>query len=154
MNTLLSVKLLLTLTVIGALYHANPQTQSPPNFALLNGQWFNGRSFEPRTVYTVNGRITSKKPERVDRTFDLTGTWIVPPFGEAHNHNVGTGAEEEEKKRIQNYLADGVFYVKIQGNLPLTDASFLALEGNPIEDLQNVRKIKLRFKQDFLLDVP
>ena len=34
------------------------------------------------------------------------------------------------------------------------EASFLALEGNPIEDLQNVRKIKLRFKQGFLLDVP
>jgi hypothetical protein len=37
MNTLLSVNLLLTVTVIGALYHANPQTRSPPNFALLNG---------------------------------------------------------------------------------------------------------------------
>jgi imidazolonepropionase-like amidohydrolase len=31
------------------------------------------------------------------------------------------------------------------------EASFLALEGNPLEDLQNVRKIKLRFKQGFLL---
>jgi imidazolonepropionase-like amidohydrolase len=27
------------------------------------------------------------------------------------------------------------------------EASFLALEGNPLEDLQNVRRIKLRFKQ-------
>ena len=34
------------------------------------------------------------------------------------------------------------------------EASFLALEGNPIEDLQNARKIKLRLKQGFLLDVP
>ena len=32
------------------------------------------------------------------------------------------------------------------------EASFLALEGNPIEDLQNVRKIKMRFKQGFLLE--
>lgn len=31
------------------------------------------------------------------------------------------------------------------------EASFLALEGNPLEDWQNVRKIKLRFKQGFLL---
>jgi imidazolonepropionase-like amidohydrolase len=29
------------------------------------------------------------------------------------------------------------------------EASFLALEGNPIEDLQNVGKIKLRFKQGY-----
>jgi imidazolonepropionase-like amidohydrolase len=33
------------------------------------------------------------------------------------------------------------------------EASFLALEGNPIEDLQNVRKIKMRFKQGLLLGV-
>jgi imidazolonepropionase-like amidohydrolase len=31
------------------------------------------------------------------------------------------------------------------------EASFLALEGNPLEELQNVRKIKQRFKQGFLL---
>jgi hypothetical protein len=28
----------------------------------------------------------------------------------------------------------------------------LALEGNPLEDLRNVRKIKLRFKQGVLLE--
>lgn len=32
------------------------------------------------------------------------------------------------------------------------EANFLALEGNPLEDLQNVRKIKMRFKQGFLLE--
>ena len=32
------------------------------------------------------------------------------------------------------------------------EASFLALEGNPIEDWQNVRRIKLCFKQGFLLE--
>ncbi len=32
------------------------------------------------------------------------------------------------------------------------EASFLALEGNPLEDLQNVRRIKLRFKQGVLLE--
>jgi hypothetical protein len=32
------------------------------------------------------------------------------------------------------------------------EASFLALEGNPLEDWQNVRKIKLRFKQGILLE--
>jgi imidazolonepropionase-like amidohydrolase len=32
------------------------------------------------------------------------------------------------------------------------EANFLALEGNPVEDLQNVRKIKTRFKQGFLIE--
>ena len=30
------------------------------------------------------------------------------------------------------------------------ESGFLALEDNPLEDLQNVRKIKLRFKQGVL----
>jgi imidazolonepropionase-like amidohydrolase len=32
------------------------------------------------------------------------------------------------------------------------EASFLALQGNPLEDLQNVRKIKIRFKQGALIE--
>jgi imidazolonepropionase-like amidohydrolase len=32
------------------------------------------------------------------------------------------------------------------------EASFLALEGNPVEDLNNIRKIKFRFKQGMLLE--
>ena len=94
--------------------------------ALSNGRWFDGRSFELRTAYSVDGRLTFRKPARVDRTIDLAGTWIVPPFAEAHNHNI-TGwehdaVEERNRKVISKYVADGVFYVKIQGSFPLTDA--------------------------------
>jgi imidazolonepropionase-like amidohydrolase len=87
---------------------------------LLNGQWFNGKSFEARAVYSVNGRFTMKKPTRVDRTLDLAGTWVVPPFGEAHNHNLN-GIEDRDRKAIQKFLADGVFYVKEPGNFLLSD---------------------------------
>jgi imidazolonepropionase-like amidohydrolase len=114
--------IVIALAALSALCQAEPQSPAPSNVALINGKWFNGRSFESRrAVYSVNGRFTFKKPARVDRALDLAGTWIVPPFGEAHNHNIGTGVEEWDKKAIQAYLADGVFYVKIQGNLPLTD---------------------------------
>ena len=101
---------------------ASPQGGSPAearNTALLNGQWFNGTSFEARTVYSVDGSFTAKTPARVDRTIDLAGTWIVPPFGEAHNHNIN-GIEDRDRRVIQRYLADGVFYVKIQSNLPVS----------------------------------
>lgn len=92
------------------------KSQKPPNVALTNG-----KSFDSPTVYSVNGQFKFKKPTRVDSTLDLAGIWIVPPFGEAHNHIIGTGIEEREKRVIQKHLADGVFYVWIQGNLPLTD---------------------------------
>jgi imidazolonepropionase-like amidohydrolase len=32
------------------------------------------------------------------------------------------------------------------------EASFLALDGNPIEDWQSVRRIKIRFKQGFVVE--
>jgi hypothetical protein len=97
------------------------QTTRTSNIELANGLWFNGKSFEARMMYSVDGRFASHKPSRIDTVIDLTGTFIVPPFGEAHNHNVGTGVEDWEKKAIQRYLKDGIFYVKIQGNLPMND---------------------------------
>ena len=100
--------------------------QNSSNIALPNGRWFDGQTFEPRTAYSVDGRLTFRKPARVDRTIDLAGSWVVPPFGEAHNHNITgwehDGVEERNRKVISKYVADGVFYVKIQGSFPLTDA--------------------------------
>jgi hypothetical protein len=71
-----------------------------------------------------------KTPPRVDRTLDLADAYVVPPFAEAHNHNLGTGAEDRDKAAIQEYLVDGVFYVMIQGNLPLTDEAKRRLSIN------------------------
>ena len=120
-NTCVSLCLAMLLGLLEPGGLSQTQPQAPPNTALLNGQWFNGKSFEARTIYSVNGRFTSRKPARVDRTLDLAGTWVVPPFAEAHNHNIDGVIEERSRKAIKKYLADGVFYVKIQGNFPLTD---------------------------------
>jgi hypothetical protein len=108
-NALLFTALLLTFPALGGRSQDKPQAPEPSNAALSNGQWFNGKSFEPRAVYSVNGRFTLKKPTRVERTIDLAGTWVVPPVGEAHNHNIN-GMEERDRQAMQKYLADGVFY--------------------------------------------
>ena len=97
-----------------------PTSGPAQNTALVNGRWFNGHSFEPRTVYSVGGKFTSEKPERIDRTLDLTGLWIIPPYGDAHNHSLGTGQVELDRVVVHRYLADGVFYVKMQGNVPVS----------------------------------
>jgi len=95
--------------------------ETPPNTALVNGDWFNGHSFEPRTVYSVEGKFTSQKPDHIDKTLDLSGTWIVPPFADAHNHSIGTGQVELDRIAVHHYLADGVFYVKMQANIPISE---------------------------------
>jgi amidohydrolase family protein len=112
--------------------------QEPAIIALVNGKWFNGQSFEERAGYSVNGRFTFKKPARVDRTLDLAGTWIVPPFAEAHNHNINGAIEEQDRRAIRHYLADGVFYVQSQGNLPLTEETKRRLSLNHPDSIDAV----------------
>lgn len=107
-----------------------PQTRSPGNIALINGQWFDGRSFERRQVYSVEGRFTSSRPARIDQTLDLAGAWIVPPFADAHSHSFGEGRPDSDARAAGRYLAAGVFYVQSQGNLPMTAAEKSAIRLN------------------------
>lgn len=88
----------------------------PPSYAFVNGLWFDGKSFKPLTVYAVDGRFTFRKPTRVDRTLNLKGAYVIPPFAEAHNHNLITGSLVTEM--VPRYLNEGVFYTKMQSSLP------------------------------------
>ena len=83
--------------------------------AWTGGAWFDGDLFRVMDVYTVGDQLTLRRPDEVSATQDLTGRFVVPPFGEAHNHNL-PGAPTEEA--VSRYLDEGVFYVMIQGNTP------------------------------------
>lgn len=84
--------------------------------AFVGGRWFTGAGFEQRAVYAVNGALTFVRPADVDSTVDLAGGYVVPPFGEAHNHNVEHSSYVDAT--LRQYLEDGVFYVKNPNNLP------------------------------------
>ncbi len=105
------------------------QTQTP-NTKFINAHYFNGYGFDTGTIYSVNGHFSFDKPSRIDSTIDLKGLYLLPPFGEAHNHNIGTGVMEWDSKAIRNYIDAGVFYVKIQGNYPVNDSIKKALNIN------------------------
>ena len=111
----------LVLCLFGNLATLQAQQRKATTVAFTNGSWFNGKTFEQKTFYSVNGVFTAKKPSRLDSTINLSGMYCVPPFAEGHNHNIDGAVEERGRKAIERYLADGVFYVKIQGNFPLTD---------------------------------
>lgn len=81
-----------------------------------NGLWFDGRDFRPDTLYSVNGVLTRSRPASIDEVVDLGKTFVIPPFAEAHNHNVE--GEWNIDPVIQKYLSDGVYYVKIVGQIP------------------------------------
>lgn len=85
-------------------------TSAPKHYEFVNGRWFDGREFQEATFYTVDGRLTKTKPAVVDERIDLKGGYAVPPFGEAHNHNV-EGPWDLDAVAMR-YLRDGVYYVK------------------------------------------
>ena len=85
------------------------------SYAFINGRWFDGRGFQPATWYSVQGRLTRTPPQGRVETVDLSGLFVVPPFGEAHNHNVE--GPWNVQAVVERYLKDGVFYVKNPNNV-------------------------------------
>ena len=94
---------------------ASPATSDAPAYRFINGRWFDGTGFRPKQIYAVGGRFSTVKPRGIVRTIDLKGGYVVPPFGEAHNHNIDQPPLVDGA--IAKYLRDGVFYVKNPNNL-------------------------------------
>ena len=83
---------------------------------LLNGRWFDGQKFVDRTVWVENGVLSFKAiKSSVDTIIDLSGQYVIPPFAEAHNHNLESSYQLQD--RIDSYLKNGVFYVKILSSI-------------------------------------
>jgi hypothetical protein len=96
-------------------------------YKFVNGQWYDGKKFVRRTFYSVDGYLTERAPHTAAETLDLSNGFVVPPFAEAHNHNLGSAVylkREFIEQMIQRYLAAGIFYVKIPAN-PADNAAVL-----------------------------
>ena len=98
-------------------FSAQAQVSTSHNYEFTNGNWFDGQKFVRRTFYSVAGVLSSKRPAHVDRVFDLSGRYVVPPFGEAHNHNLDWSSDERFARVIKMYLEAGIFYVKNPNSL-------------------------------------
>ena len=87
------------------------------NYEFANGNWFDGQKFVSRSFYSAGGVLTSKRPAQVDRVFDFSGKFVVPPFGEAHNHNLDWSSDAQFARINKMYLDAGIFYVKNPNSL-------------------------------------
>lgn len=104
---------------IGATINNQTSVKNSKIYKFINGQWYDGRKFVRKTFYSVNGILTEKEPRGVTETIDLINGFVLPPFAEAHNHNLGSSYvlnNDFIRQTIQKYLATGVFYVKIPSN--------------------------------------
>lgn len=102
-------------------------------YAFQNGNWYNGKGFEPATWYSVQGKLTKKTPETpVDSVIDLTGRWIVPPLGDAFCSSLA--GNPSASQQIKLYAGEGVFYLQVLGNTQegrKAAESLLATAGSP-----------------------
>lgn len=117
------------LSLAAAVTGGSPRAAALPAVtAWVHGRWFDGRAFTPVDVYTAAGRITLKRPARVDRTIDLAGGYVTGAFGEAHNHNIPS---DDTDRSIRTYLEQGIFYVMIQANQPHARADLVGRINTP-----------------------
>lgn len=107
-----------------------PVNASAPATAIRGARWFNGSSFEAKDGYSIGGRFAFSAPARIERTLELDGAFLVPPFADAHNHGIGTGDPARDRAMIESYIKAGVFYMQSMGNLPLDAAQKNALGLN------------------------
>jgi imidazolonepropionase-like amidohydrolase len=100
---------------------ANDVGRSKPDYRFDNGLWFTGEDFSRATVYIIDGALQfSGDVTDAENVVDLAGGYVVPPYCEGHNHNIGGGADEGEfEETVRAYLNDGVFYAMMPGSFAL-----------------------------------
>lgn len=101
---------------------------APSITAWTNGRWFDGTRFVATEVYSIGPKLTMKHPARIDRRVDLANGYVTGAFGEAHNHNIPS---PDTDATIRTYLAQGIYYVMIQGNLPDAPAALAGKINTP-----------------------
>jgi len=108
---------------------AGPHVPAPSHtYELRNGHWFNDSGFTDQTVWVVDSVLRFSQPARVDSVIDLHGGYVVPPFGEAHNHWL---ERQYVRTYIARYLLDGVFYVRDLGTSPAIRPAVDSLVNRP-----------------------
>ncbi|MBX7172359.1 MAG: amidohydrolase family protein [Pyrinomonadaceae bacterium] len=86
------------------------------NLRFINGFWFDGKTFQAKTVYSLNGILSFNYKGKIDSTVDLQNNYVIPPFAEAHTHQFLDVMNFQEQ--IGDYLIKGIFYVKNLNSLP------------------------------------
>src|SRR5688572_30398185 len=101
------------------------------NIKFVGGKWFDGQKFVDRTVWISKGRLSFKPMQtKYETTTDIQGKYVIPPFAEAHNHNLES--EAGLKERIDKYFSHGVFYVKLQSAIKKRIGPLMSNYNHPL----------------------
>ncbi len=106
-------------------------TSSPADsvYAFVNGRWMDNDHFVAKTVYVSGGVFLAGKPHRVDRSIDLAGAFMTPPFADAHTHNLDGTLQIDSV--VNTYIREGTFYVQVLTNTVTGAAAVRARFNHP-----------------------
>jgi len=110
----MQLKILLLLLLSWNISFPQSQRSKSKTYQFKNGSWYNGKQFVKATWYSINGKLSSTRPAKIDSVIDLNKGYVIPPFGEAHNHNVGY--TDQFYKLSHKYLKAGIYYVQVPNN--------------------------------------
>lgn len=102
------------------------KAQTTKTYKFINGNWFDGKSFRKRDFYAVDGIFANKTPRKIDKTIDLKNGYAIPPFADAHTHQLDIQSKLAEQKLV--FLKEGVMYALVLnngGNNALANRPFL-----------------------------
>ncbi len=107
--------------ILALSFAAFGQQPAPPVVLhFTHGSCFDGTQFRPTELWVENGKFISTRSNRQNvREIDLHGGFVVPPYGDAHEHNFD--ALYNTKQVVQDYLRDGIFYA--QGMTDITSGA-------------------------------
>ncbi len=121
--------LLAALVTIIFLAAISPGRLNAANIKFINGNWFNGQGFTPRTAYSLNGLLSFTFSGTTDEIVDLQNGYVIPPFAEAHTHQFLDVMNFKEQ--IDDYLFKGIFYAKNLNSIPIFTVKVRAFINRP-----------------------
>jgi imidazolonepropionase-like amidohydrolase len=92
--------------LIAGLLVAFAPTAGAGTTAYVNGRWWDGHRFVPGDRYVRDGVFAAHPSGQPDKTEDLHGAFVVPPYADAHNHMAGSPQSVSDRA-----MAVGVFYL-------------------------------------------
>ncbi len=123
--------ILLAACDIGGTSRRQAAPPAGPSYAYVNGQWLDGDRFVRKTMYSTSGVFVERSPAVIDSTIDLSEGFAIPPFGDAHTHNLD-GAFNLDSIRAR-YIREGTFYVQVLTNAASRSAPLRARFNKPCE---------------------
>ncbi len=140
-----------------------------------NGRRFDGKKFAEGKFYVVNGTLTFRKPDHIDRKALYDMVIHNLQILKKHRVPIAIGSDQYGETSVPEALK--LYKLKAFDNLTLLkmwceetaatifpkrkighlkegyEASFLVLSGNPLQDFNNVQKVEIRVKEGELLSL-